>query len=511
MANGTAISLDGLSTVKFQIGPLKFEHKFLVADIANDILLGLDFFEAQNCVINFQNSQLLVQGQAIDCCDEDRHPCKVSVQIQDQTVIPAHSEKLCIGRLSQKGSMAQLVCVESADKVPGVLVATTVQMPRQQKIQFRLLNYTEEDVSIPAGKIIATCMPANICERNINSKFSGDLPTHLLPMIEDTCGKFALQEQKQIKSLLTQYQTVFSKDKYDLGKTALVKHSIPLVPGAVPLKQRPYRHGPVQEAEVERQIKELQSEGLIREGHGAWSSPVVLVQKRNGSWRFCVDYRKLNDLTNKDAYPLPRIDDSLDALGGSQLFSTLDLTSGYWQVELDEEAKERAAFVTRSGLWEWQVLPFGLTSAPSTFERLMETVLRGLHWETLLIYLDDIIVFSKDLDSHLKHLAEVFDRLQSAGLKLKPEKCKLFADKVNYLGHVVSSKGVETDNAKISAVKDWPTPRHKRDVRAFLGTCGYYRRFIHHYAEISRPLSQLSSKHAKYEWTEECQTAFDEC
>jgi len=165
----------------------------------------------------------------------------------------------------------------------------------------------------------------------------------------------------------------------------------------------------------------LQAQGLISEGKGAWSSPVVLVKKRDGTWRFCVDYRKLNEVTSKDAYPLPRIDDSLDTLGKSTVFSTLDLTSGYWQVELDADANEKAAFVTRSGLYEWEVLPFGLTSAPSTFERLMETALSGLNWKTLLIYLDDIIVFAPDVDTHIHRLEEVFYRLQTANLKLKPE------------------------------------------------------------------------------------------
>lgn len=511
LADGTKIILDGLSVVKFQIGRLKFEHKFLIADIANDILLGLDFFEAQNCVIDFHKSQLQIQGQVIDCCDDKGHPYQVTVQVQYELVIPAQSEKLDVGRLSQDLPISSLVCVESADKVPGILVATTAQIPAKQKVQIRLLNYTDKDVVIPAGKVIATCMVANVCESERESEEDAtELPAHLRPMVEGSYDKFTTSEVEKVKILLTKYQAVFSKEKYDLGQTSLVQHTIPLVPGATPLKQRPYRHGPTQEAEVEKQVKELQAQGLIKEGHGAWSSPVVLVQKKDGSWRFCVDYRKLNEVTHKDAYPLPRIDDSLDALGGSKLFSTLDLTSGYWQVELDKEAKERAAFVTRSGLWEWQVLPFGLTSAPSTFERLMETVLRGLHWKTLLIYLDDIIVFSQDLDSHLERLEEVFVRLQKAGLKLKPEKCKLFADKVKYLGHVVSSAGVETDDAKLLAVKEWPTPRHKKDVRAFLGTCGYYRKFIHHYAEVSRPLSQLSSKHAKFHWTPECQKAFDE-
>ena len=140
----------------------------------------------------------------------------------------------------------------------------------------------------------------------------------------------------------------------------------------------------------------------------SWSSPVVLVRKKDQSWRLCVDYRRLNAVTRKDAYPLPRIDDSLDALSGSIFFSTLDLVSGYWQVPLDEEAQQRSAFVTRGGLWRWKVLPFGLTSAPATFERLMERVLKGLQWRTLLLYLDDIIVFSKDFHSHLERLEEVF-------------------------------------------------------------------------------------------------------
>jgi len=512
LADGTRIKLDGLSTIKFKIGQRQYQHKFLVADLNNHILLGLDFFEAQQCVLDFQKSQLLIQSELISCCDQGGNPFIVNVQAHKETVLPPRSEKLSVARLSREWTSG-VACIETADRVPGVLVATTVQEPRNQHVQVRLLNYTDHQIVIPAGKLIASCTAAEVCELDDRSDMTrGKLPVpdHLKGIIDNIGITMNADEKHRVEKLLTRYESVFSSTKYDVGRTSMVKHAIPLVPGAKPLKQRPYRHGHVQEQEVEKQVKELQEQKLIREGHGAWSSPVVLVQKKDGSWRFCVDYRKLNEITHKDAYPLPRIDDSLDALGGSRLFSTLDLTSGYWQVELEEEAKERSAFVTRSGLWEWQVLPFGLTSAPSTFERLMETVLRGLHWKTLLIYLDDIIVFSKDLDSHLERLEEVLSRLQKAGLKLKPSKCKLFADKVHYLGHVVSAAGVETDDTKISAVKQWPIPKHKKDVRAFLGTCGYYRRFIHHYAEISRPLSQLSSKHAKFEWNEECKVAFEQ-
>ena len=169
--------------------------------------------------------------------------------------------------------------------------------------------------------------------------------------------------------------------------------------------------------EIHDQVTQLAKDGLIEPSHSAWSSPVVMVKKKDGTWRFCVDYRRLNDVTIKDAYPLPRIDDSLDSLSGSRYFSTLDLLSGYWQVSLDDDAKAKSAFVTRNGLWQWKVLPFGLTSAPSTFERLMEKVLRGLHWKTLLIYLDDVVVFSGSIQEHLTRLQEVFERLRQAGLK----------------------------------------------------------------------------------------------
>ena len=222
-----------------------------------------------------------------------------------------------------------------------------------------------------------------------------------------------------------------------------------------------------------------------------------------------MDYRRLNAVTVQDAYPLPRIDESLEALAGSQYFSTLDLMSGYWQVPLDDDAKDKAAFCTRGGLWRWKVLPFGLTAAPATFQRLMERVLRGLHWKTLLLYLDDVIVIGDTFGNQLAHLEEVLTRFRAAGLKLKPSKCHLFQTQVNYLGHVVSKDGVATDPAKVTAVADWPVPRNLTELRAFLGTVGYYRRYVEGFASRARPLTKLTAKDIKFHWTVECQNAFD--
>ena len=195
------------------------------------------------------------------------------------------------------------------------------------------------------------------------------------------------------------------------------------------------------------------AKGIIQESCSPWASPIVLVTKKDGTTRFCVDYRKVNTLTQKDAYLLPRIDETLDALSGSQLFSTLDLASGYWQVEVEKNDRPKTAFCTTEGLFEFQVMPFGLCNAPATFQRLMNLILSGLQWNCCLVYLDDIIVHGNNFQEHLHNLDLVFSRIQEAGLKIKPTKCAFLKEKVKYLGHIVSKEGVAADLEKTAKVK----------------------------------------------------------
>ena len=249
---------------------------------------------------------------------------------------------------------------------------------------------------------------------------------------------------------------------------------------------------------------------IIQPSHSPWAAPVVLVGKRDGGLRFCVDYRKLNDLTRKDAYPLPRIDDALDSLNKACWFSTLDLASGYWQVELDPRDKHKTAFTTRQGLFEFDVLSFGLCNSPSTFQRLMDLVLADGQWTTCLVYLDDIIIFGRTFQEHLGRLDEVLTKLRQANLKVKPAKCNLFATQVQYLGHIISSKGVKADPAKVEAVRQWPVPKNQTEVRSFVGLASYYRRFVKGFAETARPLHQLTEKGRHFKWTEVCHTAFEQ-
>ena len=251
------------------------------------------------------------------------------------------------------------------------------------------------------------------------------------------------------------------------------------------------------------------SKGFIESSDSPWASPIVLVTKKDGSTRFCIDYRRLNDVTRKDSFPLPRIDETIESLAGAEWFSTLDLASGYWQVNVAEEDRAKTAFAMRKGLFQWKVMPFGLANAPATFSRLMEMVLRGINWERCLVYLDDIIVFGRNFDQALANLVQVFERLKQAGLRLKPSKCSLFQTSVKFLGHMVSKEGVACDPEKIDCVRDWKTPKCVTEVRSFVGFASYYRRFIPYFAFIAAPLVRLTEKNAKFCWDQSCVEAFN--
>lgn len=330
----------------------------------------------------------------------------------------------------------------------------------------------------------------------------------------------SVEEQGQVKSLLNQYISVFSAHDGDLGCTNLISHDIPLVDDT-PVRQR-YRRIPPSEYEVVKEhINQLLTSQVIRESNSPYASPIVLVRKKDGSIRMCVDYRQLNSKTRRDAFPLPRIEESLDALSGACWFSTLDLASGYNQVPVTESDRPKTAFCTPFGLFEWNRMPFGLCNTPSTFQRLMQRIFGDQHCQTLLLYLDDIVVFSSTVDQHLERLKVVLGRLQHEGLKAKLSKCSFFQKEVHYLGHVISRDGVSTDPGKIDVVANWPTPTTASELRSFLGFASYYRRFVEGFARLAAPLHRAvaacghtksgrkTDQHLLRCWTDECQRSFE--
>ena len=275
-----------------------------------------------------------------------------------------------------------------------------------------------------------------------------------------------------------------------------------------PIHFRSRRLSPRHQEIVRLELDRMLEAGIIKPYVSAWSFPVVIFQKKDGKPRFCVDYRTLNHKMKPDRWPIPKIEEIFDDLKGNTHFTTLDLFSGYWQVRLREECKEKTTFVCRYGTYQFEVMPFGLMNAPSTFQRMMDQVFRHLNF--VRVYLDDVVIFSESLEKHLEHLRVAFATIAEAGLKIKVSKCAFAHSSVRLLGHIVTKDGLEVDSDKTAAIQSFPEPRTKTDLRSFLGLAGYYRRFVQGFAGISSTLHAATSKNVEFTWTPEMSIAFQD-
>ena len=318
--------------------------------------------------------------------------------------------------------------------------------------------------------------------------------------------------QSAIQGILDKHKTIFEKLPKGLPPKRSVDHHIELEPGSKPPYLPIYHMSPLELEELKRQLTDLLEMGFIRPSQSPYGAPVLFVPKKNGKLRFCVDFRALNKLTIKNRYHLPRIDELLDRLQGAKYFSKLDLQSGYHQIRIaeDDGSIQRTAFRTRYGHYEWLVLPFGLTNAPATFQQLMNDILRPYLDQFVIVYLDDICIYSKTKEEHLEHLDKVLTILEQHRLFVGLDKCSFGVQEMEFLGHVVGTDGVKVDPKKVQAVKDWPTPKDVKEVRSFLGLTGYFRRFIRHYAHKALPLTNLTKKETRWHWGTAEQEAFDQ-
>lgn len=323
------------------------------------------------------------------------------------------------------------------------------------------------------------------------------------------------EEKKALTKIIGENSEVLYLDSDKLSFTHKIKHKIRTVDN-IPIHTKSYRYPKIFEDEVQVQVKKMLEDGIIRESISPYTSPVWVVPKKTDAsgkkkFRLVIDYRKLNEKTINDKYPIPEITDILDKLGRTNYFSTIDLVSGFHQIQLAEEDIEKTAFSVNSGKYEFTRMPFGLKNAPATFQRVMDCVLRDYLGKFCLVYMDDIIVFSPSLQEHTIHLRKVFNQLKEAHLKIQLDKCEFFKKEVQFLGHTVSEDGVRPNFDKIEIIKKWPIPKNEKQVRQFLGILGYYRRFIKDFAKLVKPLTKLLRKDSLFEITKEIVTCFEKC
>jgi hypothetical protein len=385
--------------------------------------------------------------------------------------------------------------------------------------QFFVLDHLPEGCILGIDFLRAFDFTIAVKDRRLTYKHQNGLETLAIPL-QPLCNiqlqvenPFRLPDvekslTEKIAELIHAINKLFANTMSELGLAYAVKHKIDTGtsnPISLPLRRTPNKLKLV----VRSHIEDMEKHKIIRESTSPYAAPVVMVKKKGGEMRFYVDYRKLNQVTVKDRFPLPRIDETIESLYGAKFFTTLDLFSGYWQIEIKESDKHKTAFICEYGQYEFNRMPFGLTNAPSTFQRLMNTILRPVLNLSALVYLDDIIIFSKTVEEHITHIADVFKILAVNGLKLKAKKCEFFKTKIEYLGHVVSSEGVAPDDKKVQSILRYPEPRNQKELSSFLGLAGYYRKFVRAFAEIAHPLTSLTRKDVAWVWGDGQKDAFN--
>jgi hypothetical protein len=507
--DGSPLSVLGMARIPVKFGDCVFSIQLIVVEgISEDAILGMDFLQQSNGQIDVNKATLVLHidnhNMSIPLCSNGCSPpiTVAHAALKTTTVVPPYSEVEVLAQVDHQDAGLWLVenCLQTFP-----VVARAVVSPRHHQIVLRLLNPTAEPAKVfqnqKAARLEKLNDTATISAINLAAKSSSlagastcmsEKKQQILWEMAQQVQDITSQQKCQLYELLRNYSDIFAIDDKDLGHTNVLRHSIN-TGEAIPIRQSPRRLPVHRQHEVTQLIADMLEKDIIEESESPWSSPVVLVTKKDGSFRFCIDYHKVNNVTRKDAYPLPRIDDTLEMLAGSNWLTTIDLLSGYWQVELEHSDREKTAFATRDGLFHFKVLPFGLCNGPATFQRLMSIALSGLQWTSCLVYIDDIIIIGHNFLKHSEHLAHVFSRKS-----------------VKYLGHVVSEKGIATEPDKVERVANWPIPCTLKDLQQFMGLATYYRRFVKDFADIAHPLYRLLEKNCPFRWTQGCDKAFKE-
>ncbi|XP_060602869.1 uncharacterized protein LOC132755945 [Ruditapes philippinarum] len=454
------------------------------------------------------------------------------------TNIPANSRKDIKVKVSRNKTDG-IFLIEPTDSLykKSLAGAKCLVRVKKRKAVISIMNVTNDPVFLPVDTVVGTLTAVENGDIFQIDETSNDLDTNQNVSnlsngesaksskcaninVEEQSDTFKFdlsrcdltQEQKfKMKEFLEKNRDLFSSSLKDIGKTSMYSHSVDTEPGKGPVRLPYYKVNPLQRKIIDEEVQKMLDNKIIRESNSIWHSPVVLVKKRDDTYRFAVDYRQLNRITLSIAHPLPTLETVFDCIGDSQakFFSTLDMASEFWQVPMDPKTRHKAAFCVPSGIYEFDRMPFGLKNAPMSFQMLMTKVLGSMNWKQALCFIDDILVFSPTFEQHLSDLELLFQKLRGANLTLKPEKCHFAQEKVKYLGHILSKHGIQVDSEKTKAVDEFPIPTNQRALRSFLGLCNYYRKFVKNYSKIAVPLNELLQKDKKFIWENRHQEAFE--
>ena len=559
-ATGSNLSPLGIVNCTLKLGKTTFVNDFIVCqNLTRPLILGKDFLmknhitvryaENGKCILNFQQEEMVA---TLDITNTPQLRTSSSVLLPGRTlaVIQVNSEL----KPEQSGQIYEVQPNEVlSEKYPNIYVVPmihNVDTYIPDIVPMVLINFLIDDVSISKGEIMGSLQSQSIDISEIRTETStepspigigeddvrevsqnqeekkfitspADIDVHRKIILQD--ADISEEHQNAFKELCHEFKDIFSVDSGDIGKTPLVEMEID-TGDSPPITQKPYTL-PLKHAEwVQKELEILEKAGVIVRSVSPWASPIVVVPKRSAPGeppkrRLCVDYRAINSLLPlvKKAFskakgistlvPLPKIDEIYARLKGSKIYSTFDMRSGYYHMVLSEESRPKSAFVSAYGKWEFKRCPFGLAQAPAYFQRLINEVLSGLTFA--FGYLDDILVFSSDMETHLKHLRILFERLRSADLKLKEVKCNFLKKHIQYLGHIISGEGIAPVQEKLESIQKMLPPRNPKEVKQFLGLIGYYRKFVPRFSDLARPLNALTRKETIFEWTQVCQESFE--
>lgn len=471
--------------------------------IPKEGILGHTFLHDNKAIINIADKTILINNEY-----EDKNSITIKLEPRTETIIEIPIKK--------EGMENKNILVHKQEIMEDVYSGNIISRVKEGKAVISILNISESPREIKESNLDKIKYDDEF-EYNMHKISLENNDTHRIDKIKTLIRSEHMNEEERntILKLCEQYSEIFYLKGDKLTYTDVLEHEIKILSNQPPIYKKPYRLPHAQKLEIENQIQEMLTNDIIEPSKSPWNAPLLLVKKKMDAsginkFRIVVDFRALNEVTINEFHPLPNISDILDQLGQCKLFSVLDLASGFYQIPLSENSRELTAFSTSHGHWHFKRMIMGMRTSPATFQRLMNTVLSGIIGIKCLVYLDDIIIYGKNLIDHNNKLQEVFERLLQNNLKIQPDKCEFLKRECIFLGHVISENGIKPDKNKIRAVLEFPQPLNVKQIKSYLGLSGYYRRFINNYSTITKPLTNLLRKDVKFEWNENCQKAFDE-